>query len=78
MSPDRKTQRAAKDQAVSYILLDYKPFHHADYESAVKERDFVAKKTGKNIRIMRVLNIAGTRVHKVVKAIAKLDERDAA
>lgn len=58
--PNRgKPNRASKDHKRAYILTDRKPFYHATYEDADRERKYLEAKTGKSFRLIKTLNISG-------------------
>ncbi|WP_427452230.1 hypothetical protein [Litorimonas sp. WD9-15] len=70
---DRITEKKAKRQLISFILVKDGPFHHATRDSAARERDFLQAKKGKSLRIMRVLNVAAKDLPAVEAALAKLN-----
>ena len=54
--PRPKSVKASEDQALTFILLEFKPFHHATLESARAERYFLQAALCKPVRIMKVWN----------------------
>ena len=47
---------ASNNQILSYMLIEFKPFHHATLESASAERYFLQAALGKRIRMIKVWN----------------------
>ena len=59
--PDRGEKRKAlAGQRVSYILTDRKYFNHRTYDDAQREREYLTALTGKNFKVLKLLNIDGT------------------
>ena len=54
--PRPENVKASKGQALTYILLEFKPFHHATLESAAAERYCQQAALGTRVRIMKVWN----------------------
>ncbi len=56
-APKRGGKNPAKPgQLVSFILVDRKPFYHATIEDADKERKFLEAKTGREFKLLKVIN----------------------
>lgn len=55
LPPRGERDPAPEDQLIAYIVVDRSYVRHRTYEVARQERDYLKAKTGKQMRILKVL-----------------------